>query len=276
MQRRTGDDAERGLTPEERREASAHQEIRAPVIYETIRLRGVEEIARPASSLWWSGVAAGLAISLSVFCEGFLHALLPDAPWRPAVSSFGYCIGFLIVILGRLQLFTENTLTAVLPLLATPTRANAVGVARLTAVVFAANMVGSLASAAMAVFVGLAPEAQLEAALAISRHFAEKSAIEMALHAVPAGFLVAAIVWSMPIAGGAGFWVIVAFTYMIALGDTAHVVAGSTELFLLTLSGEHGWYDTVVRGIVPAFVGNVVGGTGFFALIAYAQVREEL
>ena len=48
---------------------------------------------------------------------GLLRALLPHATWVPLVSSFGYSLGFLIVILGRQQLFTENTLTVILPLM---------------------------------------------------------------------------------------------------------------------------------------------------------------
>jgi len=53
----------------------------------------------------------------SLIAEGLLDSYLPDAPWRPLVSKFGYSIGFLVVILGRHQLFTENTLTPILPLL---------------------------------------------------------------------------------------------------------------------------------------------------------------
>ncbi len=47
--------------------------------------------------------------------------MLPDAKWRPLVDSLGYSLGFLFVILGRQQLFTENTLTAILPLARRPT-----------------------------------------------------------------------------------------------------------------------------------------------------------
>ena len=69
---------------------------------------------------------------------------------------------------------------------------------------------------------------------------------------------------------------IVIITYIIGLGGMSHVVAGSTELFVLVLSGELGLASAVIGGILPAFAGNVLGGTGIFAALTYAQVREEI
>jgi len=73
---------------------------------------------RPITSLWWSGVAAGLSISFSLLAQALLQAHLPDTSWRPLLTSLGYPVGFLIVVLARQQLFTENTITPVLPLAA--------------------------------------------------------------------------------------------------------------------------------------------------------------
>src|SRR5690606_7339090 len=100
----------------EREQAADLTDVKTSVIYEVIRREGEHELQRSFSALWWSGVTAGLALSTSVLCKGFLAALLPDAPWAPLVSNFGYTLGFLIVILGRMQLFTENTITPVLSL----------------------------------------------------------------------------------------------------------------------------------------------------------------
>src|SRR6476660_3521917 len=58
---------------------------RTPVIYEIVRRYGEEEMERPATSLWWSGLAAGLSISFSLLAMALLQAHLPDAPWRPLV-----------------------------------------------------------------------------------------------------------------------------------------------------------------------------------------------
>lgn len=265
-----------GISREEMEDVEEHQKLRPPLVYEIIRAEGEEELKRPLVSLWWSGIAAGLGISFSVIAEGILHRHLPDAPWRPLIENFGYCFGFLIVVLGRLQLFTENTITAVLPLAKERTWRNLLLTARLWGVVFAANMVGTMLFALSAVFVGLYSSDQVAGFVEISHHLMEKTPMEMLWHALPAGFLVAAMVWMMPSAEGSEFWIIIAATYLIALGDFAHVIAGSAEAFLLLLSGEIGLGQTLFGFLLPAFVGNVMGGTILFALLAYAQVKEEL
>lgn len=268
--------ASNGVSQDEARDIEERLRLRAPVVYEIIRIEGEEELARPVSSLWWSGIAAGVAISTSVVAEGLLHDGLPDSSWRPLVENFGYCFGFLIVILGRLQLFTENTITAVLPLAAERTRRNFLCTARLWGTVFAANLVGTFAFALAAVFAGIFTAEQVDAFREISHHLMAKPPIEMLLHAVPAGFLVAAIVWMIPSSEGSGFWVILAMTYLIALGDFAHVVAGSAEAFLLLLGGDIGLGKAMLGFVVPALIGNIIGGTALFAVLAYAQVKEEL
>lgn len=134
---------------------SDHEEVeelsapRSPVIFKVISQQGEDELARPDASLFWSGIAAGISIMASTIVEGALWHRLPDAPWRDAVTNLGYSVGFLIVILGRMQLFTEQTIVAVLPVMAAPSWRKAAGTARLWAIVFAANIVGSAIAAFM-------------------------------------------------------------------------------------------------------------------------------
>lgn len=245
-------------------------------IYRVVERIGREELARPISSLAWSGLAAGVAISFSVFGKAFLVRALPEAPWAILVAGFGYTVGFVIVILGRLQLFTEDTLTVVLPTFRRFTAVKLARMLRLWGVVFAANMAGTAAVAAVTVFGGLQTTATLDAILAIARHdFAAKSATATFLHGLPAGFLIASLVWILPRAGGGGIWAIVLLTYVIAVGDFSHVVAGAVEVWTLLFAGEVGLGRAVGGLLLPALAGNVVGGTGLFALLAYEQVRGE-
>ena len=90
-------------------------------------------------------------MGFSLFTEGLLTTYLPDTPWRPLVSKFGYCFGFPVVVLGRQQLFTENTLTPILPLLQRLNRATATRVLRLWGIVLFANLIGASAIAFVAV-----------------------------------------------------------------------------------------------------------------------------
>ncbi|MEX2470405.1 MAG: formate/nitrite transporter family protein [Pseudohongiellaceae bacterium] len=268
---------EADLAHEEKQQADEIEKVATSVIFEAIRREGEHELSRPFSALWWSGVAAGLAISLSVLCKGLLTSILPPADWAAGISNLGYTVGFLIVILGRMQLFTENTIMPILPLLLAPTRAKIFQTARLWSIVFAANMAGCAAAALVLVFGHILPDVRLEGILSVSRHYGEATAFEHFAWGIPAGFLIAALVWILPRLESAGeVMLIVIVTYMIGLGEMSHVVAGSTELFILVARGELGIGPAVFSGILPAFVGNVLGGTGIFAALTYAQVHEEI
>lgn len=257
-------------------EVEERQHLRSPVVYEIVRREAEVELSRPSSSLWWSGVAAGIALSASLLTESLLRYYLPDAHWRPVVESFGYCVGFLIVIMGRLQLFTEQTVTAVIPLLAKFTARNLWRTARLWGIVLVANLTGTCLTAAITVFAGTIHPEHLPALLEVSREFAELTPAEAVIYGIPAGFFIAAIVWMMPSAEGAEFWVIIIVTYLIALGGFAHVVVGSAEAFTLVMTGELSVFDGLFGLILPSLVGNILGGTGLFAILAYGQVQEEL
>src|SRR5262249_60912742 len=100
-----------GITKEEVKDIEELATPRTPVIYEVVRRLGEEEMARPATSLWWSGVAAGLSISFSLLAQAILRKHLPDAPWEPLVASFGYCVGFIMAVVLRRPLFSENKIT---------------------------------------------------------------------------------------------------------------------------------------------------------------------
>jgi formate-nitrite transporter family protein len=265
------------LNDDEEKQADEYENVPSSVIFEAIRREGEHELSRCFSGLWWSGVAAGLAISASVLCKGFLESILPDADWAAGISNLGYTVGFLIVILGRMQLFTENTITPILPLFLEPTRTHFYQTARLWGIVFTANLVGCAAAALVLVHGHIVPDARFEGVLSVSRHYAEATAFEHFAWGIPAGFIIAALVWILPRMESAGeVLMIVILTYMIGLGGMSHVVAGSTELFILVVRGELALAAAVFEGILPAFAGNVLGGTGIFAALTYAQVREEL
>lgn len=266
----------RGFSAEETEDIEDRLRLRAPVIYEIVRQEGEEEMRRPLSSLWWSGIAAGLSIGFSLVTEAILRHHLPDAPWRPLVDNLGYTVGFIIVILGRQQLFTENTVTPILPLVADFNRRTLWCVARLWGVVFAANMAGTFAFALFnALLPGTIPNV-MEAMLQISQHGVDKSWFELFVRGIGAGFLVAVIVWLIPSAEGTKLHIIVLFTYLIAIADFSHIIAGSVEAFLLVLTGQLGIFEMIWRFTIPVLLGNILGGTALFALLAYAQVKEEI
>ena len=138
-------------------------------------------------------------------------------------------------------------------------------------------MTGCLLAAALLVFGHIVPAPHFESILTISQHYGSATAIQHLTWGIPAGFLIASIVWVLPrMDTGGAVLAILILTYMIGLGGLSHVVAGSTELFVLVLHGDLGAFPAVGTGILPAFLGNALGGTGMFAVLTYAQVREEV
>src|SRR3569832_1852332 len=119
------------------------------VIHEIIRAEGEAEINRPLSALIWSGLAAGLSMGFSFVAQGLLKDDLPPGPGQHAIASAGYAVGFAIVVLGRQQLFTESTLTAVLPALHDRKLKTWLETLRIWAVVLLANLVGTWIFATM-------------------------------------------------------------------------------------------------------------------------------
>jgi formate/nitrite transporter FocA (FNT family) len=269
-------EAPKGITEQEVHDVEDMSAPRTPVIYEVVRRLGEEEMARPATSLWWSGVAAGLSISFSLLAQAILQAHLPDTPWRSLVSSFGYCVGFLMVILGSQQLFTESTITVVLPVLQSPSWEKLWRMGRLWAIVLIANFAGTFFAAMFCTFTPVLPPDLLQGMQEISRQLLELGWWGMALQGISSGFLIAAMVWMIPSAESAKFAVITLMTYLIAIGGFTHVVAGSMEANMLVLSGDWEWWRMLLQFFVPVLIGNMIGGTALFALISYAQVMEEI
>lgn len=260
----------------EEREVEAHSAPSTPVIYEIVRRFGEEEMRRPALSLWWSGVAAGLSISFSLLAQAVLLLHLPDTPWRPLLVALGFPVGFLMVVLGRQQLFTENTITMVLPFMAEPSVRNLTLLARIWGIVLLANMAGSLAAALFCTFTPVISPEVRESMVRVAQHGVEFGWVELVFRAITAGFLMAAMVWLLPSAEGAQFHVILLITYVIAISGAVHIVTGSMEAFLLVLDGQLA-VGTMLGGFMaPVLLGNVIGGTALFALLSYAQVMKEI
>lgn len=261
------------------READDIEEMsspRTPVIYEIVRRLGDEEMDRPVTSLWWSGLAAGLSISFSLLAQAILRSHLPKSEWAPLIASLGYSVGFVMVVLSRQQLFTEITVTAVLPVLAKLTLANLWRLARLWAVVLAANMVGTFIAALLCTFTPVLTPELKAAMLDIASQITNHPWMEMAFRAIASGFLIATMVWLLPSAQAAQFYVIVMITYLIAAAGFMHIVAGSMEAFFLVLNGHLGVQPMITDFFIPVLTGNIIGGTALFALIAYAQVMKEI
>jgi formate/nitrite transporter FocA (FNT family) len=262
------------LSGQEQAEVEWRGAPRTEVVYEAIREEGEGELRRSSSTLAWDGLAAGLSMGFSLVTEGLLRSHLPDAGWRPLVAKLGYSVGFLIIVLGRQQLFTENTLTAVLPFLQRPYASTLAQVLRLWGVVFAANVVGALLFAFVLARTELFEPHVRETFGEIGREaFAAGWALTL-LKGVFAGWLIALMVWMLPAAETARFFVVVVMTYLVALGKFSHIIVGSVETLYVVWTGGAGWGD-YLGWMLPTLAGNILGGTTLVAALGHAQVAGE-
>ena len=205
-----------------------------------------------------------------------IRGALPEAPWRILVAGFGYTSGFMIVVLGRQQLFTESTLTAVLPVLTTPSAASLFRMLRLWAVVLVANIVGTFVFSCVLAVPDLFQEEVTRAFSEIAHEALRDPFWHMALKSMLAGWLIALMVWLLPSAGQSRLLLILIITYLVAITHASHLIAGSSEIAYLVITGQLSLGDYAMRFFVPTFIGNVVGGTSLVALLNHAPVREEL
>ena len=263
-------------SPEQRVERLARQadSLDAEATHEVVRREGVRELDRATSALLWSGFAAGLSMGFSFLAEGLLRSHLPDAPWRPLIAKLGYSVGFLIVILGSQQLFTENTLTPIVPLMNRFSRERLLNVLRLCGSVLVANMAGALLFASA---LGRLPVVEPEAQKALSELAQEALKFGPSvtfLHAIYAGWLIALMVWMLPESKSAKPVIIIIMTYIVGIGGFAHVVAGSTEVLYAMVRGEASGARVVFDYILPTLAGNTLGGVTMVASLNHAQATS--
>jgi formate-nitrite transporter family protein len=256
----------------EKKQVEERVAISAHVVYETIRREGEEELHRTPSALAWSALAAGLSMGFSFIAEGLLMSHLPEQPWRPLIVGAGYSVGFLIVILGRQQLFTENTLTVVLPLLLRKDLPTLLRMLRLWAIVLTANLIGTfLFALCIGKIVIFNPHIQQCLTQIGMAHLGAGFGIVL-VRAIFAGWLIALMVWLLPAAESARVSIVIIVTYLIGIAGFNHIIAGSTTMFFLIVTKSISWEIYFMQFFLPTLLGNVIGGLSLVAALGHAQV----
>jgi formate/nitrite transporter FocA (FNT family) len=264
------------LNEAERNEVEHRKPPRAAVLHETVGKLGEEELRRDASSLAWSGFAAGLSMGFSMVASAALSAHLPDSPVGEFIADAGYSAGFVIVILARQQLFTENTLTVVLPLMASPSRRTFAQLLRLWAIVLVCNLIGIVVFACGVAYLPLFDAPMDHAFIDMGTKIMAYSTLAMFVKAILGGWIIAMMVWLMAAVDAARLWIIVGLTWLIALAGLVHVIGSAGEVFFLAFRDRITWADALGHFVGPTLAGNIVGGSLIFALISHAQVRSEI
>lgn len=245
------------------------------VLHATIRSQGEMELSRDAVSLGWSALAAGMTMGFSFLMPALLAAQIADPSLRFLFTTGGYSVGFLIVILARQQLFTENTITAVLPLMTEPSWKCFGYLLRLWGVVMVGNLIGAAVFAFGLGHMQLMDAETADSARVLSGHVMQNSAWQMFTKGIVAGWLIAIMVWLVPAASHAKVSIIVLMTWLIGLGGFTHIVVGSVEVLYLVFHHGLSWSAYTFHFALPTLAGNIVGGSLIFALLSHIQVHSD-
>ncbi len=239
-------------------------------IFHRIVATAEEEFSRSDRLLFLSGLAAGLSMGLTFLARStFMGAV----PWDGSglLGNLLYPLGFLLIVLGRYQLFTENTLTPVTLVLTKLTKLPVL--LRIWGVVFFANILGAALLAFLLSNTGIFNTDSAMAALQFGEHAAELPWWDLFWKAVIAGWLVASMVWLVHAARDmtARFIIVYVLMFMIPSADLFHCIIASCEMAYVVFEGTVLWlgYGHVVSAVT---IGNTVGGVVLVAILNFAQV----
>lgn len=263
------------LSEQEQRDVEEKQSPTVQVLHETIRREGDRELERSASALLWSSVAAGLSMGFSLLAPALMQARVGQTRATPVLVALAYSIGFMLVILGKQQLFTENTLTAVLPVMTKPDVRNVGRLLRLWGLVFVGNMIGVTVFALAMARLDITDVETQSAMVRMGGKLMDLTAGQAFGRGVFAGWLIAILVWLLPSAEHSKVVLIAVITGLISFADLTHIIAGSAEALYLVFAHVEPIGDVITRFMLPTLLGNVVGGSLIFALISHAQVRSD-
>ncbi|WP_232820482.1 formate/nitrite transporter family protein [Halorussus litoreus] len=237
---------------------------------------GLEELERSADGLFLSGISAGLDIGFGPLFMAILYTVVGGAwgdPLTRIVVANAYAVGFIFVIGGRSELFTEHTARASLPVI--DGRATVGQLARLWGLVYAGNVLGGVVFAAGMVWFAPAygivePSAFTEIAL----HLTENGPGLVLAGAVVAGWLMGLLSWLLTAAQEsisriAVVWLV---TTGIGLAHLPHCIAGNVEVLAGALVSPAITLADYAGFLALATVGNAIGGSVFVALLKYGHV----
>lgn len=248
----------------------------AAALHQTIRLDGERELKRDTWALWWSALAAGISMTFSMAVTGVLMVATPDTEWGHLLSKFGYSVGFVVVVLARQQLITENTVTAVLPTMSEPSLKRFRCLLRLWCVVLVGNIIGTMLTTWVFKNLPIFDHHVHQAFLEMGHHLMTNTRYEMFVKGMCAGWIVATMVWLVPAAKQAKVFIIILMTSLIAIAGFTHIVVGASEAEYLVYSGQLTWGEFFLDFALPTLAGNIIGGTFIFALISHAQIRSDV
>ena len=243
----------------------------AEEIFKQVATNARQELKRPSLALALSGFGGGAFMGLSALGTAIGVVLLGTSNPAQIFSRMFYPVGFIVVILGRSQLFTENTLYPVALVLAE--KREFWNTMRLWSVVLPANVTGAFAFALLAARTPALDPQIVQELSRLGLSALAHPARTVFWSGVIAGWIIALAAWlvsgSHSITGSV--MVIWLLTFIVGLGNFAHCIATSCEALVAVLIHQAAW-TAYLRWFFPAVLGNICGGVGLVTILEYGQV----
>ena len=217
-----------------------------------------------------------MLIGFSFLSMGFVAHYAPE-PYKHPLSALAYPVGFMFVIMGRSELFTENTLEPVIPLLHERDGKTLRQLLRMWGILIAGNLLGALVFAWILGRTTMIEPAMHPTLLNLAHESTGAGFGDTFYKAIFGGWLIALLAWLLAstVDSFAQLFLIWVTTVPIAAFHFRHSIAGSVEAFYRATVGSAGWVEMLGSFIIPALLGNAVGGVLLVAIFNYAQVAEE-
>lgn len=243
----------------------------ADEVFQRIVAIADEEITSGNRELFFSALAAGFAISITVLLTASLTASTND---HPVLSALLYPLGFIYIIIGGYQLYTENTLPPVA--LTLERLASIPSLLRHWLIVLAGNFAGGAVGAAVLAWGGVFSPEAAAAAIQLGMHGVETPWVSVFFKATFAGLIVAGVVWVEYAARDTISRLVVVYLAFLSIpiGDLFHVVTSFTEMLYVVFAGDLGLVVGMTQFVVPVLLGNTLGGIVLVTVVNYFQTTE--
>jgi formate/nitrite transporter FocA (FNT family) len=245
--------------------------LTAAEIFSAAVQTGEDELKRSTTGLAMSGLGAGLGMGLTGLGSASILAVTGSGTIGHLLASLLYPLGFISVILGRAQLFTENTLFPVILVL--DRRRHVRNTLRLWAVVFAANVVGAVLFAALVMKTPALPGDVASALAHLGTQTVSGGFWRIFWSGVVGGWIIALMAWLVTAARFTIGQVVLVYlmTFVVGAARLAHCIAGSGEALSAAFAGQIS-AATYVIWLIAATLGNTLGGVLMVSLLNYGQV----
>jgi len=240
---------------------------------------GLKEHNRSDFGLFLSSLSAGLEVGFSILIIGIIFTLFKEESSGGQLTlmmALVYPIGYIFVIIGRSELFTEHTTLATIPVM--NGEATLRSLAKLWLLVYVGNLVGGYIFGS----ISLVFNAEMHLIGKDFFYFVSEKMLKYSVGAtlisgIMAGWLMGMLSWLLSAAQDTFSRMVMIFlvTFLISIAGLHHCIVGSIEVFMAFFAeaNQISW-GQFLKFQVLATLGNIIGGVFLVAVVKYAHSRR--